>query len=75
MKPERGTSVYVNNPGHMTKMASMHINGKNPLKIFSVTGGLISVKLGMYHWVLQYYNVYINYDLVMTLTYSTAKSA
>ena len=26
--------MYVNNPGHMTKMGAMPINGKNPLKIF-----------------------------------------
>ena len=24
--------MYVNNPGHMTKMGAMPINGKNPLK-------------------------------------------
>ena len=27
-------SVYINNPGHMTKMAAMPIYGKNPSKIF-----------------------------------------
>ena len=26
--------VYMNNPGHMTKMAAMSIYGKNPSKIF-----------------------------------------
>ena len=32
--------VYINNPGHMTRMAAMSIYGKNPLKIFfSGTGG------------------------------------
>ena len=42
--------VYINNPGHMTKMATMPIYGKNPSKIFSSgTGGLISKKLGMKH--------------------------
>ena len=27
---EVGTNVYINNPGHMTKMAAMPIYGKNP---------------------------------------------
>ena len=31
----------------MTKMAVMSIYGKNPSKIFSGTGGPISMKLGM----------------------------
>ena len=34
---EGGTKVYVNGPGHMTKMAAMPIYGKNLLKIFSRT--------------------------------------
>ena len=32
-----GTKLYSNGPGHMTKMATMPIYGKNPLKIFSRT--------------------------------------
>ena len=64
--------MYINDPGHMTKMATMPIYGKNPSKIFfSGTGGLISTKLGMKHQWLKYYNVYINHDPVMTLTYFT----
>ena len=40
--------MYINNLGHMTKMAAMPIYSKNPSKIFfSRTGGLISTKLGM----------------------------
>ena len=47
---EGGTNVYINNPGHMTKMAAMPIYGKNPSKIFfSGTTGPISTKLGMKH--------------------------
>ena len=67
--------MYINYPGHMTKMAAMPIYGKNPSKIFfSGTGGTISMKLGMkYQW-LKYYNVYINHDPVITLTYFTARS-
>ena len=67
--------MYINKPGHMTKMAAIPIYGKNPSKIFfSGTGGLISMKLGMkYQW-LKHYNVNINHDPVMTLTYFTARS-
>ena len=40
--------MYINNQGHMTKMAAMPIYGKNSSKIFfSETSGLISMKLGM----------------------------
>ena len=45
---EGGTKVYINGPGHMTKMAAMPIYGKNASKIFfSRTGGTIFTKLGM----------------------------
>ena len=45
---EGGTKVYINGPGHMTKMAATSIYGKNPSKIFfSRTGGPIFTKLGM----------------------------
>ena len=60
--------MFINNPGHMIKMAAMPIYGKNPFKFF------ISTKLGMKHRGLKYYNVFINYDLWMTLTYFTARS-
>ena len=67
-------NIYINNPGHMTKMAAMPIYGKNPSKIFfSRTGGSISKKLGMKHRWLKYYNVYINHDPVMTLTFFYGK--
>ena len=68
--------MYINNPGHMTKMAAMPIYGKNPSKIFfSRTGGSISKKLGMKRQWLKYmyYNVYINHDPVMTLTFFNGK--
>ena len=43
-----GKKVYINGPGHMTKMAATPINGKNPSKIFfSRTGRPIFTKLGM----------------------------
>ena len=67
--------MYINNLGHMTKMAVMPIYGKNPSKIFfSGTGGPISKKHGLKHRWLKYYNVYINYDPVVTLTYFTTRS-
>ena len=56
--------MFINNPGHMTQMAAMPIYGKNPSKFFfSGTTGPISTKLGMKHWGLEYYNVFISYDL------------
>ena len=44
---EGGMKVYINGPGHMTKMAATPIFGKNPSKIFSRTGWPIFTKLGM----------------------------
>ena len=62
--------MYINNLGHMTKMAAMPIYGKNPSKIiFSETNRLISRKLGV-----KYSNVYLNHDPVMTLTKFMARS-
>ena len=67
--------MYINNLGHLTKMAAMPIYGKNPSKIFfSRTGGPISKKLGMKHRWLKYCNVYINHDPVVTLTSFTTRS-
>ena len=68
-------NVYINNQGHMTKMAARPIYGKNLSKIFfSGTSGQISRKLGLKHRWLKYYNVYINHDPVMTLTQFMARS-
>ena len=67
--------MYINNLGHMTKMATMPIYGINPSKIFcSGIGGPISKKLGVKHLRIKYYNVYINHDPVMTLTQFMARS-
>ena len=57
----------------MTKMAATPIYGKNPSKFFSGTGGPISTKLGMYHWILQPIIVFPNDDPGVTLTYFTAR--
>ena len=68
-------NVYIDNPGHMTKMAARPIYGKNLSKIFfSGTSGQISRKLGLKHRWHKYYNVYINHDPVMTLTQFMARS-
>ena len=67
--------MYIRNPGHMTKMAAMPIYGKIPSKVFfSRTDRPISMKLCMKHQWLKHYNVYINHDPVMTLTYFTTRS-
>ena len=67
--------MYINNLGHMTKMATMPRYGKNPSKIFfSLTNRLISRKHGVKHRWLKYSNVYINHDPVMTLTQFMARS-
>ena len=43
-----GKKVYINGPGHMTKMAATPIYGKNSSKIFfSRTGRQIFTKLGL----------------------------
>ena len=56
--------MLINSPGHMIKMAAMPIYGKNTLKFFfSGTTGPISTKLGMKHWGLEYYNMFLNHDL------------
>ena len=34
----------------------------------------MTLKLGIYHWVHKYYQVYSNYDPGLTLTYFMAKS-
>ena len=54
--------MFINNPGHMNKMATMPIYGKNPLKIFSRTAEPIAMKLDMKQLGLEYNNVFINHD-------------
>ena len=71
---EGGMKVYINGPGHMTKMAATPIYGKNPSKIFSRTGGPIFTKLGMLHRGLLPIIAYINDDPRVTLTYFKARS-
>ena len=72
---DRRTKVCSNGLGHMTKMAAMTIYGKNLKKgFFSETKRPITLKLGMQHLVLDYYQVHSNNDPGLTLTYLTARS-
>ena len=66
--------IWRHDAGHMTKMATTPIYGKNPSKIFSGTGRPISMKLGIEHWRLQPIIVCSNDDPGVTLTYFTARS-
>ena len=67
--------VCSNGPGHMTKMAAMPIYGKNFKKIFfSGTKRPMTLKLGMQHRVLKYYQLCSNDDPGLILTYFTAES-
>ena len=64
---EGGTKVYINGPGHMTKMATTPIYGKN-LKRSMI------MKLGMEQYVLRLQNFHINDNPELTLTYFTTMS-
>ena len=44
---EEGTYVIINIPGHMTKMATMPIYGKNPSKVFTGTAERIATEIDM----------------------------
>ena len=71
---DRGTKVCSNSPGRMTNMATMLIYGKNlKKKIFSGTKWLMTLKDGVQHLVLEYYQVCSNDDPGLTLTYLTAR--
>ena len=59
---------------HMTKMAAMLIYGKNLKNHHLWNQRSMTLKVGMLHWVLEYYQVSSNDDPGMTLTYFTARS-
>ena len=66
--------MFIDNLGHMIKMAAMPLYSKNPSKFsFSGTTETISMKLGMKHRGLEQYNEFINYDFWTTLTYFTGQ--
>ena len=53
-----GMKACSNGPGHMTMLATMTVYGKKPLKsMFAGTERLMTLKLGMQHQVLEYYQV------------------
>ena len=62
--------------GHMTKIATMAIakTFKNLLLKFFRTRRAMILKLGLKRQTMELYNVYINHDAGMTLTYFTARS-
>ena len=66
--------VYINDQGHMTKMAAMAINSKLLKILFSRTRKPMILKLGMKHQAMELYKVYITHELGMTLNYFTARS-
>ena len=60
---------------HLTKTVAMPIYGKNLKKtFFSGTKRSMTLKAGMLHWVLKYYQVNSKDDPGMTLTYFTVRS-
>ena len=68
-------SPFLNNPGHKTTMAAMHIYAKNLSKIFfSGNAQPIATKLDMLQLELKYYNLFISHNPVITLTNFTARS-
>ena len=52
---DRGTKVCLNGPGHMTKMAAMHIYGKILKKFSPEPKRPMTLKFDMQYWVLKYY--------------------
>ena len=71
---EGGTKVYINGPGHMTKMAAMPYMLKTLKIFFYRTRSPMILKLCMTDRALKLYQVYINDDPGLTLTYFTARS-
>ena len=72
---DRLAKIYTNCTGHMTKMATMPIYGKNPLNIFfSRTKRPMALGLGMYHLGCGPYQICTNDESRLTLTYIMARS-
>ena len=65
-------TVYINGPGHMTKMAAMVIKAKT-LKNLLLQNQKV-YEFETWHEGQKLYKVYINHDTGMTLTYFTARS-
>ena len=65
--------IYLQDAGHMTKIAAIPIYGKNTKQIFLGTSRAISTKLGKKHQRLEHIMFYSNDNPRSTLTYFTAK--
>ena len=65
------TKCCSNGHGHITKMVAMPIYGNN---LKTRTKRRMTLKLGMQHQVLEYYQVCSNDDAGFTLTYFTVRS-
>ena len=66
--------IYTNCYGHMTKMATTPIYGKNSLNFFSGTKRPLALGLGMWHKGCGPYQVCTNDESRLTLTYFMARS-
>ena len=65
MEPPKHKVMKVSTNGlcHMIKMATMSIYGKNLKKIFfSGTKRPMTLKVGMWHWFIEYDQIYSNND-------------
>ena len=60
---------------HMTKMAAMPIYGEKKNKqLHCWNQKAMTLKLGLQHWLLEYYQICSNNEPGLTLTYFTARS-
>ena len=67
--------MYTKYFGHIIKVTATPIYGKNPLKIFLYrTRRLVTLELGIKDWRCRSYQVCLNDDPKMTLTYLTSRS-
>ena len=67
----KGFNVYINGPGHMTKISTTPIYGKNLQKIFSyrtTCNSPLIMRRGMEQYVIKLYKVYINDNPKLILT-------
>ena len=72
---DRLAKIYANCTGHMTKMTTTPIYGKNPLNIFfSGTKKSMALGLDMQHWKFGPYQICRNDKFRLTLTYLMARS-
>ena len=77
MEPPKdgGMKVNINGICNMYKMAAMPIYGKKHLQsFFSGTKRLMTLKLGMWHSLLEHYQICSNDDLGLKVTYFTTRS-